>query len=196
MTKLEIIKEEVKKSNGYLIFKDIIKKGVSKTFLINYVQKNKLERVARGVYLSKEGLKDDMYILSLKNQKAILSYESALDLHGLTKKEPSNISVTVLKSYNATHLRTKGVKVHQVSEDLINMGKINIETKYGNDVIAYDMERTICDVIKNKDRMDSQTFSYAMKKYSKNKNKNIDSLMNYAQLLGIEDTVTFIMDLL
>lgn len=196
MTKIEIIKEEVNKSNGYLIFKDIINKGVSKTFLINYVQKNKLERVARGVYLSKEASKDNLFIVSLKNQKAVLSYESALNLHGLTKKEPANISVTVLKSYNATHLRTKGVKVHQVGEDLINMGKINIETKYGNDVIAYDMERTICDVIKNKDRMDSQTFSYAMKKYSKNKNKNIDTLMNYAHLLGIEETVSFIMNLL
>ena len=93
---------------------------------IKLVQKNKLERVARGVYLSKEGLKDDMYILSLKNQKAILSYESALDLHGLTKKEPSNISVTVLKSYNATHLREKGVKVFQVRENRTLLGKTEI----------------------------------------------------------------------
>ena len=69
------------------------------------------------------------------------------------------------------------------------MGIENVETQFGNVVKAYDMERTICDIIKYKKYMDIQVFTYALKEYVKNKNKNINKLIDYAKKLRVEDKV-------
>ena len=51
------------------------------------------------------------------------------------------------------------------------------------------MDRTICDMIKIKDKMDIQVFQYAIKEYMKQKDKNLFNLMKYAKLMHIEDVV-------
>ena len=165
LTKTQQMDELLKSNNGYLLSKDVVSLGISKTFLAEYVKNHKLQRVAQGVYISSDVWQDDLFILSLKNSKAILSYETALQLHGLTEREADVIHMTVAYGYNATHLRKKGVCVHQVKDDLLSMGITKTTTNYGNIVSAYDMERTICDIVKDRDKMDSQTFQYAIFKY-------------------------------
>ena len=53
-------------------------------------------------------------------------------------------------------------------------------------VRAYDMERTICDVLRYKDTMDVQIFQYAMKEYMASAHKNLNHLMEYARRFQIE----------
>ena len=51
------------------------------------------------------------------------------------------------------------------------------------------MEKTICDIIKNKNKMDVQIFSYAMKEYVRRKDKNLIKLISYSRQMRIEDEV-------
>ena len=44
----------------------------------------------------------------------------------------------------------------------------------------YDKERTILDIIKDKDRIDAQVFSEAIKSYFAGKKKNLLKLSKYA----------------
>ena len=105
------------------------------------------------------------------------------------EREPKFISVTVKAGYNATHLRKKGVRVYQVKPDAAELGAIEIETSFGNAVRAYDMERTICDIIRYKDSIDVQVFQYAMKEYMSSDHKNLNHLMDYAGRFQIESAV-------
>ena len=66
------------------------------------------------------------------------------------------------------------------------MGVTNVQTIFGNPVRAYDMERTICDILRNKDSMDIQVFQYAMKEYMASRRKDLRSLMAYAKTFKIE----------
>ena len=70
-----------------------------------------MERVARGVYLSADAWPDELYLLSLSNSRIVFSHETALFLHGLMEREPKDTSVTVRAGYNASHLRSKGIRV-------------------------------------------------------------------------------------
>lgn len=189
MKKIDILEELLKQGNGYLFTKDVVDRGISKTYLAKFVMKMKLERVAVGVYMSPEQWKDELYILYLKNPKAIYSHETALYLHGFMEREPSTISMSVAQGYNATHLREKGVKVLQVRDNRVLLGRIEIPTTLGNKVAVYDKERTICDIIQRKDNMDIQVFQTAMKEYVASKDKNLSNLMKYAFLFGVEDEV-------
>ena len=196
MTKSEQMQELLEKRNGYLLSKDVSELGISKTFMSEFVKKHNLERVAQGVYMSEDTWQDDLYILSLKNIKAILSYDTALQIHELTEREPSHIYVTVPYTYNAKHLRDKGICVHQCKDDIYEMGKITATTKYGNPIVVYDMERTICDMVKTRSKKDPQVFLYAIKEYSKSKHKNINKLMQYAERLDVIEDIRTYMEVL
>lgn len=189
MTRFELLDELVEKGNGYLQTSQVLENGISKPTLADYVNKRNMERVAQGVYLAEDAWKDELYILHLSNSRIIFSHETALFLHGLMEREPKDISVTVRAGYNASHLRKKGIRVYQVKPEIEKLGVLDIQTNFDNTVRAYDMERTICDVIRYKEAMDIQVFQYAMKEYMGSVNKNLNHLMTYAKKLHMESAV-------
>ena len=189
MTRFELLDEMVSDGNGYLRTADVVARGVSKPTLAEFVQARNMERVAHGIYLSEDAWEDDLFQLAASNTRIIFSHETALHLHGLMEREPKNISATVMAGYNASHLRQRGVRVYQVRQEIYDIGLTEVNTPWGHIVPAYDMERTICDILRYKDEMDIQIFQYAMKEYMASNQKNLNHLMHYARLLHIEDTV-------
>lgn len=189
MKKFEILDSLVVRGNGYLLTSDVIKEGVSKPTLASYVRYRSMKRVGKGIYFSDDAWPDELYLLYLQNRRIYFSHETALYLHGLMEREPSQITVTVKAGYNASHLRRKKIHVYQVKEEIYHLGTSGLQTNYGNQVAVYDRERTICDLIKNKDNTDIQVFQYAMKEYMRSEGKNLLNLMNYASKLHVEDEV-------
>lgn len=194
--KVNKITELIQLHGGYLLFGEAQKLGISKAYLQQYVADNALERVAHGLYKSPDVWTDDLYILALKNEKAVCSFDTALMLHGLTEREPADIFVTVPRKYNASHLRSKGIIVYQVKEEWVDLGRTTAKTTYGNEVSVYDMERTICDILRVKDKKDPQMFAYAIKEYAKSANKNLPRLMKYAKEFGVESELRQYMEVL
>jgi predicted transcriptional regulator of viral defense system len=196
MTKTEKLNDLIKLSNGYLYIADAEKLGISKVYIREYVLANNLERVAHGLYKSSDVWTDDLYILTFNNKKAVYSFDTALMLNGLTEREPSEIFVTVSRSYNASHLRSKGIIVNYVKDEWLDLGRTVAKTVYGNEVSVYDMERTICDIIRVRDKKDPQMFAYAIKEYAKSANKNLPRLMKYAKEFGVEAELRKYMEVL
>ena len=175
--------------NGYLRTADVVAMGISRVSLAAFVKKHDLERVSYGVYVSQDVISDDLFLLQTRNREVIFSHETALYLLGLMDREPFITHVTVPTGYNGTHLRNSGIRVHQRKVDLLELGKAELVTHHGNNVCAYNMERTICDIIQNKDKMDIQVFQTALKEYVKSSKKNIPTLMRYARELKVEKRV-------
>ena len=196
MTKTEKLNALIKLSNGYLYIADAEKLGISKVYIREYVLANNLERVAHGLYKSSDVWTDDLYILTFNNKKAVYSFDTALMLNELTEREPSEIFVTVSRSYNASHLRSKGIIVNYVKDEWLDLGRTVAKTVYGNEVSVYDMERTICDIIRVRDKKDPQMFTYAIKEYAKSANKNLPRLMKYAKEFGVEAELRKYMEVL
>lgn len=189
MTRFDVLDNLVENGNGYLCTSQVVDAGVSKPTLAEYVSQRKMERVAQGVYLAEDAWPDELYLLCLSNSRIVFSHETALMLHGLMEREPKTTSVTVKAGYNASHLRRKGIRVYQVKPDVYDLGIVDVQTSFGNTVRAYDMDRTICDILRFKDTMDVQVFQYAMKEYMASTYKNLNHLMEYAKRLGIESAM-------
>ena len=64
-----------------------------------------------------------------------------------------------------------------------------MRTNLGNPVYCYDMERTICDCISNKEHMDIQMFQYAVREYMRRPEKNLTRLMDYAKRMKIDSAI-------
>jgi predicted transcriptional regulator of viral defense system len=155
-----------------------------------------IEKVSRGVYVSPDVFEDEMYILGKKRHAIIYSHETALFLHDLTDRDPIAYSVTVPSGYNTKTLCEKGILVHYIKKDLHSIGKIEMPTSFGNKIFAYDMERTICDVLKNKNKMDIAVLTDAVKRYSRKKDKDLNKLMQYAEIFKVTNLVRNYMEVL
>ena len=189
MTRFDVLDKLVEAGNGYLCTSQVVENGISKPTLAEFVRVRNMGRVAQGVYLAENAWPDELYLLSLSNSQVVFSHETALFLHGLMEREPKFTSVTVKAGYNASHLRKKGIRVYQVKPDLALLGVMDVQTGFGNMVRAYDMERTICDILRYKESLDVQVFQYAMKEYMASDRKNLNHLMAYAKRFQIESVV-------
>ena len=196
MTKAEQLSNLVELRNGYLSITEAQGLGISRTYIQEYIATNEFVRVARGLYKSPDVWTDDLYIIALKNEKAVYSFDTALMLNGLTEREPSDIFATVSRAYNASHLRSMGIVVNHVRDEWVDLGRTTAKTTYGNEVSVYDMERTICDILRVKDKKDPQVFAYAIKEYAKSVNKNLPRLMKYAKEFGVESELRQYMEVL
>ena len=59
----------------------------------------------------------------------------------------------------------------------------------GNKVRTYDIERRICDIIRSKNRMDSEHIKHSIREYIKRKDKDLVKLSSYVNKMGIKKEV-------
>ena len=69
-------------------------------------------------------------------------------------------------------------------------------SKMGNEVVVYDVERTICDILRSRSRIDRQIFAEAMKAYAKRKGQNWNNLRDYADAFRITKLLRQYMEVL
>ena len=182
--------------DGMLQTAQVVSAGISKPVFYHYVQDRELERVAHGIYLSKDSWVDAMYLIHLRFEQAVFSHETALFFHDLTDREPTEYTVTVKTGYNPTRLKEEGVQVFTIKTELHDVGLTTAQTPFGHTVPAYDMERTICDLLRSRNRIEIQTFQGALKMYARRKDKNLRTLMHYAKLFRVEKLLRQYLDVL
>ena len=190
------ILDYAKSSNGYITNKEAENLGVNSTFLSNLVNDKKIERVGNGIYKLPNYPIDDFYILSKSSNRMCFSHATALYLHNMSDRIPLVYDITVPYNYNGNLLNNKNVTLRYVKDDIFPIGMIDIKTINDLTVKCYDLERTICDIIRDKNHMDKEIYSKALKEYAKNKNKDILKLIKYAQKLNVEDQVVELMEVL
>ncbi len=127
-----------------------------------------------------------MYLIHLRCSQGIFSHETALFFHDLTDREPSPYSITVRRGYGTTRLKTEGISVYTIKPELLEVGKATAQTTFGHMVPVYDMERTICDLLRCRSSIEMQTFQGAIKMYVRKKEKDLRRLMQYANLFRVE----------
>lgn len=120
---------------------------------------------------------------------AIFSHETAFYLLALTDRTPLFYSVTVPAGHNATSLKISGAKVYFVQRGLYPLGLITMKSPHGHDVKTYNLERTICDVLRSKNQLDIQFVNEALKRYVVKNERNIDLLFDYASRFKIQKII-------
>lgn len=182
----EQLDQILERQDGVLRTAQAVEAGISKPVFYEYVQVRELERIAHGIYLSKDSWVDAMYLIHLRFEQAVFSHETALFFHDLTDREPTEYAVTVKTGYNPTNLKAEGIQVFTIKTDLYGVGLTEAQTPFGHIVPVYDMERTICDLLRSRRKIEIQTFQGALKAYVRRKDKDLRTLMHYAGLFRVE----------
>lgn len=60
----------------------------------------------------------------------------------------------------------------------------------------YDLERTICDLVRSRSHFDFQDFQSALKRYAARKDKDLNKLMQYTRLFRVEKVLRTYLEIL
>lgn len=173
------------------------KNGISKARFYKYIHDNELEQVGHGIYTRKDDWVDELYLLHQRCPNAVFSHDEAFYYHGLTDREPLVHTLTIYSGYNAHRLVADGsCKVYSVKRELLNLGKILVTDSCGNQIPMYDLERTVCDLVRSRSRIDIQEFNSVLKAYVSRKDKNLNRLMKYAKVFRVQNVIRKYMEVL
>jgi Predicted transcriptional regulator len=196
MIKEKMILELVEKNGGFVTSKEVAKNGINSGTLTRMVKGGVLERISRGYYGISGYIDDDFYKVQAKSKNSVYSLATALYLHNLSDRTPLVLNVTVPYDYHGTLKNEPNVSLNFVSRDILNLGVIEIISPFGMKIKVYDVEKTICDIVKNRKKVDAEIFSNALKEYVKLKDKDLRKLVKYAKEMKIEDKIRDYMGLL
>ena len=189
MTISDQILEMAKKNNGVVTTYDLSEKGILRGNLKKLVDDGRLEKTARGVYILPEIWEDEFVNLQARFKKGIFSSETALFLWDLTDRTPNRYNMTFPHNYNLTNVRNEGVNCSRVKLEWYDTGISQLKSPGRNIITAYNMERTLCDILRKRSGVDTGVITEAFKRYAARIDKNIPLLSEYAKKFHVEEKV-------
>lgn len=184
-------------NDGYIKTSDVEAAGISRPMIKKYLDAGKLEQVRKGLYVLSDGFFDEFALLQVQRTKAIYSYGTALFLWGLSDRTPHIFDITLPRGTNVSRLKKDNINLrcHYVDKELYEIGITETVSPQGARVKLYDKERCICDLIRNKDQVDIQIYTQAIKCYFKS-NPDSRKLLKYGKVFGIVDKIRTYMEVL
>ena len=120
----------------------------------------------------------------------VLNMDTALFYYGYSDRTPSAWHIAVSKDSGKSRFKIDYpfVKPYFVEPALLELGLSTGEID-GNQVRIYDKERTICDCMRYRNKMDKEIFVKAIRGYTNDTSKNIPLMIEYAKKLRVTAAV-------
>lgn len=159
-----------------LLYKDLTKKGLSDYQIKKLVKENKLFMIKKGAYSTNEDYNYLEYI-SKKHPNAIFTLNTACQCYGLIKNnKPLYYVATKQKDRK---IKDESIKQIFMTDDLYYIGISKI-TYQGFNILIYDLERLLIEVVRNKVNISYEDYHEIINSYKKiSKLLNKNKLNNY-----------------
>ena len=196
MNYIDKIISMMEQQSGLITTAQVSAADIPRHYLGKMTENGLIQRVERGVYTLPEAWEDEMFILQLRYSKGIYSHETALYIHELTDRTPIKFVMTFPYGYHAQSIQNANVKMKKTVSELYGLGVTSGKSPCGHPIKLYDVERTLCDVVKGNNVCDIQIVNQAMKRYVASRNKKISRLIEYAELLRVKAKIIKYMEIL
>jgi hypothetical protein len=179
---------------GQITAKEAEEIGVSARVLRRMAGAGSLTRTMRGVYHLPEQFGDEFAALQYRYGNGIYFKDTALFLHGMIDRTPEvyEMNFPMSNSQRSSAL----LKTYRQNEKWYQMGIVRVKSPGGQWVRTYCVERTLCDILRKRDRTDAETIKQAMNSYAKMNGKNLLQLSQYAELFKVQDEIQAYMGVL
>ena len=191
------IQNKASENDGIIRTRDVEEMGIYRGYLKDMVDSGSLVRESKGIYTVTSDTPDEYSLIQSRSDRLIFSYGTALYLLGMSDCVPSIIDVTVPQGYNVSRIKKSypSIRFHYVKPDVLFEGVKTVITPQGYRVKVYDEERCLCDLIKDKKKIDKQLFTQAVKEYFAGSH-SARKLLKMAKLFGVEDDTRIYMEVL
>lgn len=190
MLDFKVVKEMFINNGGVLKTAELTERGLNTRQIKKLMDKDKIEKIKYGYYTLQDYFPKEEVVIARLFPEAVIFLESALRFYNYTDRIPKAWQIAVEKhsnpnKYNISYFEVKAFYIIEKYQTLgIDTFEIdNVKVK------IYDRDKSICDLIRYEDKVDSEIFSTALRGYINDEKKNINSLINYAQIFNIREKI-------
>ncbi|WP_312813175.1 type IV toxin-antitoxin system AbiEi family antitoxin domain-containing protein [Sedimentibacter sp.] len=191
MAKIDKIKETFKEHGNVLTTAELTSYKIYYADIQRLLSEGFIEKVKRGYYhWIDESNSSEVVIINSLFPDAILCMDTALFYYGYSDRNPVEWHFAIDKNVSKQRVKIDYpfIKAYRTEPYLLHIGE-STGTIDETPVRIYDKDRTICDCLKNMNRMDKEVFNKAIQGYVKDTKKNIPNLMQYAKELRVQRKV-------
>ena len=166
-------------NGGVITSKNADKKGISRTILSQMAREKVIERIDYGIYATEQFIYDEIFIFQMKHPNIVFNK---------TERTPEKLDITTTRNNSLGYCRDIA-NIHRINSEMINVGKIKVLTNTGKEVFSYNIERTIVDIISNRNVIEIELANKVIRKSIKEKDFNANLMFQYAKKLKVYDKV-------
>ena len=155
------------------------------------IKNGEIKQVRRGYYqYSRAGTFSDIPTITTLFPDGVICMESALDYYGYTDRTPDawHLAVDNKSTRTRFYIEYPIVKPHFIQSNRYQVGIEEADID-GKPVKIYNKERTICDLLHHRNKVDEEVFNLAIQRYILDPDKMETRLLRYAKLLHVEKKV-------
>ena len=181
----------MKKISGYKTTGELIAAGLTNAEILQRCKSGNLIKIKQGLYRSSElFLQNQSFIdVAAALPKGIICMFSALAYYELTVFIPKQVDVALPRITVRPSIVYPPVKMYYMHAEKLNKYTRTVKNvKYHFRI--YDIEKTVCDAVKYKNRIGIDIAKEVVKEYLKRKNRNIVKLIEIAKLQRVEKLLT------
>ena len=143
--------------------KDLVNKGYSAYQIKKLVNDNKLFFIKKGVYSTDKNI-NYFEMIAKKHPNAIYTLETAAYIYKLKKDLPSIYYVA--SKQKDRKMKEEFIKQIFMTDELYYIG-VNNMTYQNVNIRAYDLERLLIEIVRNKTNIDNDSYKEIIENYSK-----------------------------
>lgn len=186
-------KRIIEKNNGIIYANKLDEYHIDRHVLYSLVEQGILKRIAHGLYAGADKDINEFWLTGKKYKNGIYSHNTALYFYGMTDRTPFKLDMTFPSN---NRVNNDLLNVHYIKKELYDLGLTELEIEKNFTVKIYNIERTICDIIRDRNKIDLQIFNTAINEYIKRKDKNLILLSEYAKKFNIDKILAQYMEVL
>ena len=175
----------IMRRNSFLSSATVKKQGRTAYYkMLEDVHQGELIQVRRGVYANIDQLSGNMTDINTIVPDGILCLWSAWNIHQLTTSMPQAFHVAVKRDRKVTVPSFPKIEIHHFTESILKLGIMKMKID-GFNIRVYDVERSVCDAVKFRNKVGMDVCSEIINNYLERPNRNLSKLMDYARKLRV-----------
>jgi predicted transcriptional regulator of viral defense system len=177
--------------NGMLRTAQALCEGVHPGTLYAMRDSGMLEVVSRGVYrlAGREPFENpDLTTVAIRVPGSVICLISALAFHEITTQIPHEVHVALPRGAERPRIDHPPIKTYRFTGEAFTEG-VEIHEIDGVGVRIYNLEKTLTDCFKFRNKIGLDTVVEAIRFYRERKNIKVDDLMYYASICRVKKTI-------
>lgn len=182
MAAIQTIEQIIADNGGFVAKNELTSSQYHR--LLSDVSDGKVIRIRRGIFALSSALANTMYDLDKIIPGGVLCNYTAWSHYGLTTQIPLSICVAIERRRKVKLPDYPPITLSYQSTKQLELGRIRTIIN-GYEVSVFDMERSVCDALKTRNKIGMDVCSEIINNYLQRKDRNLNRLAEYVKELRV-----------
>lgn len=190
MTATTKIQSIFSSNSGYAHTADILAAGIHFSQLKKLLEEGKITQLKRGYYRWEDMVHwgSELPEIARLIPNGVFCLFTAAEYHGLSTFQSWQHHIAIERSVKITGLDKERIKLYYWPQTSLEFGVEEIVLE-GGIIHITDPARTVCDVVKYRNKVGKDLLLEVIRNYVKRKDRNVNRIIDFAQRLRVENII-------